>query len=266
MRAIYLRAALRRPWGILLLAAGGLTALAEQSGIPLVVAASLQLGLAGLVAQSPRFRRRVDRRIAGRRRRERARRDAGLLGRLPEAEREHFLGLRLLADRIGENLRRLGLAEPLLSRSDARIETLLDSFLRLLVALDDHHRFFSGDERQILEREYRELQLELGMARASRPAVAEIMERRLAILGRRLERFERAEESREVIRQQLASIEDLLRLLHDQSITLQSPDRLTRQLDVLAIEAEEAENTIRELDRILALSIEAGLPAGAERG
>jgi len=245
----------RRTTGILLVA--GIWALAVRSPAPLLWAAAGIAVLALLLSRDRDFRRRVDARRARQEALARARRNEAMLAELAPAQREHFLGMQMLGGRILDNFARLegGGATALVRQSRARIDALLQTFLRLSITLNDHRRYLSGTDRDALEAELRGLEADLARGGGGE-ALREIKERRVAILRKRLERFENAKESREVIAHQLASIEDLLRLLHEQSITLRDPAAITLQLDAIAIELEEAENTVRELDRLLAFDLE----------
>ena len=64
---------------------------------------------------------------------------------------------------------------------------------------------------------------------------------------------------------QLASIEDLLKLTHEQSIAIRDPESLTRQLDALAAEAQSTEESVREMERFMEFTEETSphLPGGA---
>ncbi len=252
----YLGAALRHRASFWILGGGAVTAMATGSDVPLLLAGGVELVFLGAITGNARFQQAVDAREAKKQAKLRSRQNEKLLAELAPNQREHFLGLQALASRIQENFGRLDAGgEAIAAQSRLRIDALLQSFLRLLLTLNDHRRYLGGTDRQLLERELRELQVDLAGG-AAPPAVREIKERRVAILGKRLERFEKAQESREVIAHQLASIEDLLRLLHEQSITLRDPAGVTHQLDALAIEVEEAESTVRELDRLLAFDLE----------
>jgi hypothetical protein len=224
--------------------------------VPLILAAGAELTFLGLVSGNARFQQAVDARDTRKLARRRARRTEALLAELAPNQREHFLGLQALATRIHENFARLETGgEAVALQSRHRIDALLQAFLRLLITLNDHRRYLGSTDRERIEGELRALEVDVA-AGASPDAVREIKQRRIAILRKRLERFAKAQESREVISHQLASIEDLLRLLHEQSITLRDPTGLTQQLDVLAIEVEEAEATVRELDKLLAFDLE----------
>ena len=82
-------------------------------------------------------------------------------------------------------------------------------------------------------------------------------------MKKRVHRFVQAEESREVVSHQLASIEDVLRLTHEQSIAIRDPEAVERQLEALTTEVEATEETVREMERFMEFSEEAGLSAPA---
>jgi len=93
-----------------------------------------------------------------------------------------------------------------------------------------------------------------------------VQEKRADILRRRLERFAQAEESRAVVSHQLASIEDLVKLTHEQSISIRDPAAVGGMLDALAAEVSATERTVRELEQFLDLTEEhAGPSAGRTR-
>jgi hypothetical protein len=50
---------------------------------------------------------------------------------------------------------------------------------------------------------------------------------------------------------QLASIEDLVKLTHEQSISIRDPAAVSGMLDALAAEVSATEQTVRELERFL---------------
>lgn len=252
----YVFAALRHRWSYVILGGGAIAAVATGSDLPMLLAAGAELTFLGLVSGDTRFQQAVDARDTRRNARRRARRTEAMLAELAPNQREHFLGLQALAARIHENFARLESSGGAVAlQSASRIDSLLQAFLRLLITLNDHRRYLGSTDRAHIESELRALEVDV-KAGAAADAVREIKQRRIAILRKRLERFAKAQESREVISHQLASIEDLLRLLHEQSITLRDPSGLTQQLDVLAIEVEEAEATVRELDKLLAFDLE----------
>ncbi len=260
----YLRAAVSHPWNLLMLSAGAVASLITSSEVPLMMAAGLELAYLGIIPANERFRKAIDARLHREKRKHESRRSEGMLDELAGNQREHYLSLRQLAERIKANYRKHEDTHGslLMEQSQTKIDTLLNAFLKLLVTLNDYRRYLNATDRRMIERDLHELEADLASGGGSSEAVREIKKKRIEILKKRLERFTKAEESREVISHQLASIEDMLRLVHEQSITIRDPAAITQQLDALTLEVEETENTVREMERFLELTAEAqALPA-----
>ncbi|MGZ6135278.1 MAG: hypothetical protein ACXWK9_12560, partial [Myxococcaceae bacterium] len=185
-----------------------------------------------------------------------------LLADLAESQREHYFVLRDTRDAILENYRKLPGGGVLAASSEAQLAALLTAFLRLLSTLNDHRRFLGIADREAIRRELRLLESELGAQ--GNPRLREVQEKRADILRRRLERFTQAEESRAVVSHQLASIEDLVKLTHEQSISIRDPAAVTGMLDALAAEVSATEETVRELERFIDV-VEEPAAAGSRR-
>ena len=84
------------------------------------------------------------------------------------------------------------------------------------------------------------------------PRVRSIKERRLRILEQRLGRFKKGRENVEIIKAQLETIEDVVKYIHEQSLTLSNPEEITFQLDTLLTEVEETQLAIEEIEEVFA--------------
>ena len=136
-----------------------------------------------------------------------------------------------------------------LPSSEARLDSLLGSFVRLLGSLNSYRAHLGTAPRKTVQAELAELQQDL--ASEGNPRLRDVKAKRVEILQKRLSRFQQAEESREVVSHQLAAIEDLLRLTHEQSISIRDPESAAQQLDALAAGVETSEETVREMERIM---------------
>jgi hypothetical protein len=179
-----------------------------------------------------------------------------MLEGLSPNQRESFFALRDLRDRILENYGRVPGGSVLADTSSTRVDGLLASFVRLLSTLNSYRRYLTNTDRKALEKELADLKAELDSGCGDSEKVREVKKRRVEILGKRLERFDRAAESRELISHQLASIDDFMRLLHEQSITLRDPDVLGQQLEHLAVEIQTTDDTVREMEKFAAITEE----------
>ena len=249
-----LRAALLAPANVIALVTAGGASLVTGHPLPALVAMGAEavyLAAVGL----PSLRRAVGSR-AGRPEDEEADR---LLADLAESQREHYFVLRDLRESILENYRKLPGGGVLAASSEAQLAALLTAFLRLLSTLNDHRRYLGIADREAIRRELSLLEAELGTQDNAR--LREVQEKRADILRRRLERFAQAEESRAVVSHQLASIEDLVKLTHEQSISIRDPAAVGGMLDALAAEVSATERTVRELEQFLDVTEERSAPA-----
>lgn len=251
----YTGAAFGNRWNLGLLAGAAGISLATLSPLPLILAAGAELVYLGTVPGMRRFQRLVDSRRRHVRLAEAQALDGQLYAALSPNQQATFDGLRELRDRVRDAYRRLGGGtEGLADESVHKIDRLLSSFLRLLDQLNAYRRYLSATDRGRIERDLRELEAELREPQSGR--LQDIKARRRDILIRRLDRFDRGEENREIISHQLAAIEDFLRLVHEQSLTLRDPQDVSKQLDTLAAEVEETEDTVRQMETFLQLQEE----------
>jgi hypothetical protein len=223
----------------------------------------IALGVEGLylvgASTSKRFQRAVRAGLPDAQDAEAARQQVeALLAELSASQREHYQQLVGLKEKILANYAKLPGGRVLVASSEQRLDTLLTSFLRLISTLNQHRAYLNSTERGALEKDVRLLEQEL--AAESNPRIKDVKEKRLEILKRRLARFEQAGESREVVSHQLASIEDLLRLTHEQSIAIRDPESVTRQLDALSAEASATDESVRDMERFLEFTEETSAP------
>ncbi|MGC4116603.1 MAG: hypothetical protein QM765_18935 [Myxococcales bacterium] len=262
----YVKAALLQKLNLAALGGAGVASIALLNPLPVLVALGLELVYLGTIPSLPRFKRAV------RAKRERERHSLeqsateALLEGLSPNQRESYFALRSLRDRILESYTRVPGGTVLADTSAARMDALLTSFVRLLSTLNSYRRYLTTTDRKAIEQELAQLKSELETDTGDSEKVKEVKRRRVDILGKRLERFERAAESRELISHQLASIDDFMRLLHEQSLTLRDPDVLGQQLDHLASEIQTTDETVREMEKFTAITEEfASAPSMPER-
>jgi len=247
-RASALGAALVAPANLIGLATAGGAAWLLHQPLPALIALGAEAVYLLLVLGSARMRRALG-----------ARGGTSVevetrLGELAESQRGHYFVLRDLRDSILANYRKLPGGGVLAASSEPRLDALLTAFLRLLGTLNDHRRYLGIADRDALQRELSRLEGDLGKEQNLR--LREVEEKRADILRQRLKRFAQAEESRVVVSHQLASIEDLVKLAHEQSIAIRDPASVNAMLEVLAAEVVSTEETVREMERFLEVTEE----------
>lgn len=252
----YLRSAFLQPLNLAGLGLSFLSAgILDQPNVLLFA-----LGLEGLylsaLSSLPAFRRSVRARaLSSERTAEQAASEARLLAELAPSQLSHYEALAELKEQILGNYRRLPGGRVMAASSEARLNELLRSFLRLLAALGAYRRYLASADREALAAEHAQLVAELAQEQSER--LREVKARRVDLLQRRIERFAHADESRELVSHQLAAIEDLMRLTFEQSVAAREPAELSVQLDALGQELQSTDETLRELERFSELVDEA---------
>ena len=89
--------------------------------------------------------------------------------------------------------------------------------------------------------------------------VQQVKARTRAVLAKRLERFQKAVENRDLINAQTETIQEVLQLLRDQSYSMRDPRSITDQVDGLISSAEETERGVKDLEDILGEDDDAAL-------
>jgi hypothetical protein len=81
--------------------------------------------------------------------------------------------------------------------------------------------------------------------------VQQVKARTRAVLEKRLERYQKAMENRDLINAQTETIQEVLQLLRDQSYSMRDPHSISAQVDGLISSAEETERGVKDLEDIL---------------
>ncbi len=241
----YLKAAFLMPGNLFALGATALASALIGDPTPFLVMLGAEGVYLGLLSSAPRFRRAV--------RANEGTRDPdatpALLDDLAPSQREHYLSLCGLREKILVNYRKLPGGRVVVASSEQRIDALLEAFLRLLSTLNGYRQYLNAADRRPIEVELAQLKSEVVSEANDR--LKEVKAKRIEILEKRVQRFLQAEESREVVSHQLAGIEDLLRLTHEQSIAIRDPESVGRQLDALKAEVQSTEETVREMEKFM---------------
>jgi hypothetical protein len=79
--------------------------------------------------------------------------------------------------------------------------------------------------------------------------VQQIKARTRSVLEKRLDRYKKAVENRDLIDAQTETVQEVLQLLRDQSYSMRDPRSITEQIDGLVSSAEETERGVKDMER-----------------
>ena len=237
-------------WITLIGAAG--FALVSGSPLPLLLAAGLELMYLSLVPQNPRFQRLVRARKYEELRRLTEEQLGALAVTLTPDMRKRYESLQAVCSAIRTNYGLLSATSQIfVGQMEEKLQGLLQGFLRLLFAVQQHRDYLRTTDAQEVKRE--QALLEKAVA-SDPPKVQEINRKRIEILQKRLEKFGKIRENQQVIDAQCSAIEDVLQLIRDQSVTLRDPQQVSDQLGALVHDVEQTEETVRQVEAIFEMA------------
>ncbi len=253
----YTKEAFLHPWNLTFLIVSMLLAFTISlfSGSPdwlfdtlLLFAAAGELLYLGIMPRQERFRRAVKSQRAAEFAKPPSQKE--IFQHLTKISQRRYARLRKLQKDIAANYRKLSYAsQGMLDSHLKKINGLLDSYLNLLYQKERYE--YSSRNKTELEvvRAIEDLREDM---EDDSPRVKAIKKRRMRILEQRLERFKKGQENLEIIEAQLETIEDVIKYIHEQSLTLRNPEEITFQLDTLLSEVEETEASVEEIEQVFA--------------
>ena len=251
----YTREAFLHPWNLtfmivsMMVAFGiSLTGATWPFDLALIMTAGLELVYLGTMPRNERFRRAVRSRKAVEHAKPPSQKE--LFQNLEKQNQRRYARLRKIETDIRGNYRKLSYAsQGMLDSHLAKINGLLDSYLKLLYQ-KERYQFSTktATEEEVL-RTIENLRKDM---EDDTPRVRAIKERRLRILEQRLDRSKKGSENLEIIEAQLETIEDVIKYIEEQSLTLRNPEEISFQLDTLLSEVEETQASVVELEEVFA--------------
>ncbi len=258
----YVRAALKWQYNWIGLAGAAAFALVSGTGLPLVLAAGMELIYVSLVPRSSAFRRLVRSWQYAEQKRSLEMKLSTMWRELPPDMRKRYEELCHVCREIRQNYGRLSsTSQMFVQQMEDRLQGLPQAYLRLLYSVFQHRDYLRTLDPGEVKRDIDQLQKTL---ESELPKVQEINRRRIEILEKRLEKFENIRENCRVIDAQCKAVEDVLELIRDQSVTMSDPQQLSEQLESLMHDVEQTEETVRQVESIFQMATPelAPLPAG----
>ena len=248
----YVKAAFHWQYNWIALAGAAGFALVSGSGLPLLLAAGVELIYLSTVPQNPRFQRLVRSWQYAEQKKQQQSSLSDLFRELPPEMRSRYARLDAVCQAIRENYKRLtSTSQMFAEQMESKLDGLSQSYVRLLNSAFHHRQYLNTTNPDSIRKESAALQADLEHEPAK---VQEINRKRIEILGKRIEKFDKIKENCQVVDAQCAAIEDVLQLIRDQSVTMHDPQQISEHLDNLVKDVEQTEETVREVESLFDLS------------
>ena len=247
----YLGRVMVHPYNLLVVGSALLLSFIGWSPLLLLLGLGAELVILCVVPWRGFFRRSIDAQLDEVDRAAWSRARESLIRQMDIRHQQELARLDRLVDRTRENIRRRGGSIPPLLDEGFGLSRLIMSYIRLAIAHKAGQESLAMTNHGELMETIRSLE---ALRSTSAGRARGLSERRLAIAYRRAECWSRTREGLEVVSQKLATILELIQLMHEQSMTpVDSPatcaeiDRFMRELDGFDT-GESAQRELEELD------------------
>jgi hypothetical protein len=227
-------------------------AILSGSMLPLIVAAGVEMVVLPMLAGNPRFQNVVKaEHLTDERAAQQVRKQvevSEMLRGLPEGERRNYQEMIRLTGEIKENYKALdSSSQVLLEELVTKLDALMSFYLRMRYSLSRYDNYFASTDKERIEERIAMLEHEM----ASGPErIQQIKAKTKAVLEKRLERYGKALENKQLIEAQTEAVQEALQLLRDQSYSIKDPRSIAGQLDDLVSRAEVTERGVQDLEAL----------------
>lgn len=232
------------------IALGGAAAFALVTGtaIPIALAGGLELMYLAVVSQHPRFQRLVRSWKFAEEQKQNEQKLGDMLRSLPPDMQGRYVKLAEVCRSIRGNFSQLSSTSQIfVQQMDQRLEGLLHGYARLLSAAFQQRQYVKTTDPDEIKKEVAALQQHMN---TDPPRVQDINKKRVEILSKRLEKYQKINENRQVVDAQCSAVEDVLQLVRDQSVTMRDPQQVSDQLANLVHDVEQTEQTVQQVESI----------------
>jgi hypothetical protein len=230
------------------LAGAGLFAVVSGSLLPIILAAGAELMYLAIVSQNTQFQRLVRSWKFGEEQQQRQVQFAEMLNSLSPEAKVRYTKLAQVCAYVRGNFSQFSATSKIfLQQMDSRLDGLLHGYARLLLAASQQQQYLKGTDQNEIKREIASLQKDMNNDPLK---VQEINKKRIEILTKRIEKYQKICENQQVVDAQCSAVEDVLHLVRDQSVTMRDPQRVSDQLDNLVRDVEQTEQTVQQVEAI----------------
>ncbi len=249
----FTKEAFLNPFNLVFLLIGTISALVFTefgltSNVILTFIFGMELIYLGVIPNLPSFQKSV--RLKKRKEQTEAKGDKLIFYQLDARAQKRFLVLKHITKEVKKNFDNLPYtSKGMLEHIQNKMEDLLSTYLTLLDMLRRFQLYMNSEVEEELRREVEKQKQK--MESLDSENLLKTNERRLNILKKRLKKFDVAKEKYLICETHLETIEDAIRYIYEQSMTMPNAEDVGSQLDFLLSEVEETTQIIEELDQNL---------------
>lgn len=228
-----------------LLLFGGLTLILQEPGW-LLLGSGLEIGYLFMLATNPRFQRLVDAELEEAKSLQVEVLARALFPHIDQDLRQRYNELDNMAARLRtESLPASSYGRDLLKENQRKLAVLLASYLKIAVAVTRYRHYLSGVNPEAISKDVARLEKEISN---TGERIKEVKQKNLEILKKRLDKIDKAKSNSEYLAAQMEAIEDTMRLVVDQAVTLTDPKGMGTQIDNLLQTLQDTDLIAAEME------------------
>jgi hypothetical protein len=244
----YVKEAFHLQYNWIALAGAGVFAVISGSFLPIILAGGVELMYLAIVPQNFRFQRLVRSwKFAEEQQKHQQTLNQMLRALSPEMQSRYIHSAQVCASIRANFAQFSSTSQIFLQQIDSRLQGLLNGYARLLTAAAQQQQYMKMTDENQIKREVAGLQKALS---TDPQKVQDINKKRIEILSKRLEKYDKICENQKVVDAQCAAVEDVLLLVRDQSVTMRDPQQVSERLDSLVHDVEQTEQTVQQVEAI----------------
>ncbi len=251
-----LRELILNQYQAIVLGGAALASLVALNPLPLIIWFGSELVLLPILDSGPL------RRLVNRRKRELARARAGaarasVIADLTATHAKRYAAMEALCRQIEANYQSLsGISQAYLSEQRAKLDMILTGCLTRLSALQRYQRMPPRRTERDLTSEIADLEAELAGDDVPERAAA-ALRKNLELKRRLLTSLGQVDDTVRTLQTEIDSMESLLEVLHQNSLSLRDPQAIADELDTIVRQSEDSDRVVREMEALLRSDTEA---------
>ena len=234
----------------IVLGGAALASLVTVNLLPLLVWLGSEMVLLPILDSGPLRRLVARRKLANSRAQANAERSR-LVGALTPQQAKRYAGMEELCRLIEANYQSLtGISQVYLSEQRRKLDLILQGYVQRLMALQRYEKMPMTRNSRDIEDEIEGLEQELADPGLNERAAA-ALKKNLELKRRLLDSLSEVGGTVKALYTELDSMESLLEVLHQNSISLRDPQAISQELDAIVRQSEESDRIVREMETLL---------------
>ncbi len=234
----------------IVLGGAALASLVTVNPLPLLVWLGSEMVLLPILDSGPLRRLVARRKLANARAQANAERSR-LVGALTPQQAKRYAAMEELCRLIEANYQSLtGISQVYLSEQRRKLDVILQGYVQRLMALQRYEKMPMTRNSRDIEEEIEMLEQELADPDLNERAAA-ALKKNLELKRRLLDSLSEVGGTVKALYTELDSMESLLEVLHQNSISLRDPQAISQELDAIVRQSEESDRIVREMEALL---------------